>query len=214
MHVNLKLGLAFVVGLVVGGIATKKYTDYKFEQEYTVVEEELHSEPEEVIAEETLEESQFVEENIGKPLRINSVEDEEYVRLLDELRYIKEEEDAKDDLEELLEGTTDIPKPDIKIEPPYNISQADFEDIEAFESDELTYYADEYVTDSYGNPMSEEDVIRCIGPNFRDYFGTYMDDQIWVRNTELQMDYSVLKDLDRFVDVAPMKVRKEMGWID
>lgn len=210
MHTNLKLGISFVVGLIVGGVATKKYMDYKFEQEYSVVEE---STEEPIITEEVdfeeLPESEFKPENVGKP-RINSVDDEDYITLLNELGYIKEEEDAKHEIEYIIEGTTDIERPNLEIVPPYNISQDEFEDIEAFESDEFTYYQDGYVTDSYGIPMDPEEVLKCLGPDFKNYFGTYMDDQIWVRNTELEMDYSVILDLENFEDIAPPRIKKLM----
>ena len=57
-------------------------------------------------------------------------------------------------------------------------------------SEEYTYYADGYVTDSQGLPVSPEDVIRCIGTEFPNWFGTYEDDQIWIRNDELRIDFS------------------------
>ena len=87
---------------------------------------------------------------------------------------------------------------------PYNIPPEEYEVYcEAdglWNSEEYTYYADGYVTDSQGLPVSPEDVIRCIGTEFPNWFGTYEDDQIWIRNDELRMDFSVVRDLDNFAD--------------
>ena len=98
---------------------------------------------------------------------------------------------------------------------PYNIPPEEYEVYcEAdgtWNSEEYTYYADEYVTDSQGLPVSPEDVIRCIGTEFPNWFGTYEDDQIWIRNDELRMDFSVVRDLDNFVDIADARLKRLAG---
>ena len=98
---------------------------------------------------------------------------------------------------------------------PYNIPPEEYEVYcEAdgtWNSEEYTYYADGYVTDSQGLPVSPEDVIRCIGTEFPNWFGTYEDDQIWIRNDELRMDFSVVRDLDNFVDVADARLKRLAG---
>ena len=98
---------------------------------------------------------------------------------------------------------------------PYNIPPEEYEVYcEAdgtWNSEEYTYYADGYVTDSQGLPVSPEDVIRCIGTEFPNWFGTYEDDQIWIRNDELRMDFSVVRDLDNFVDIADARLKRLAG---
>ena len=98
---------------------------------------------------------------------------------------------------------------------PYNIPPEEYEVYcEAngtWNSEEYTYYADGYVTDSQGLPVSPEDVIRCIGTEFPNWFGTYEDDQIWIRNDELRMDFSVVRDLDNFVDIADPRLKRLAG---
>ena len=98
---------------------------------------------------------------------------------------------------------------------PYNIPPEEYEVYcEAdgtWNSEEYTYYADGYVTDSQGLPVSPEDVIRCIGTEFPNWFGTYEDDQIWIRNDELRMDFSVVRDLDTFVDIADARLKRLAG---
>ena len=98
---------------------------------------------------------------------------------------------------------------------PYNIPPEEYEVYcEAngtWNSEEYTYYADGYVTDSQGLPVSPEDVIRCIGTEFPNWFGTYEDDQIWIRNDELRMDFSVVRDLDNFVNIADARLKRLAG---
>ena len=98
---------------------------------------------------------------------------------------------------------------------PYNIPPEEYEVYcEAdgtWNSEEYTYHADGYVTDSQGLPVSPEDVIRCIGTEFPNWFGTYEDDQIWIRNDELRMDFSVVRDLDNFVDIADARLKRLAG---
>ena len=98
---------------------------------------------------------------------------------------------------------------------PYNIPPEEYEVYcEAdgtWNSEEYTYYADGYVTDSQGLPVSPEDVVRCIGTEFPNWFGTYEDDQIWIRNDELRMDFSVVRDLDNFVDIADPRLKRLAG---
>lgn len=98
---------------------------------------------------------------------------------------------------------------------PYNIPPEEYEVYcEAYgtwNSEEYTYYADGYVTDSQGLPVSPEDVTRCIGTEFPNWFGTYEDDQIWIRNDELRMDFSVVRDLDNFVDIADARLKRLAG---
>ena len=98
---------------------------------------------------------------------------------------------------------------------PYNIPPEEYEVYcEAdgtWNSEEYTYYADGYVTDSQGLPVSPEDVIRCIGTEFPNWFGTYEYDQIWIRNDELRMDFSVVRDLDNFMDIADARLKRLAG---
>lgn len=98
---------------------------------------------------------------------------------------------------------------------PYNIPPEEYEvycEAEGtWNSEEYTYYADGYVTDSQGLPVSPEDVIRCIGTEFPNWFGTYEDDQIWIRNDELRMDFSVVRDLDNFMDIADARLKRLAG---
>ena len=64
------------------------------------------------------------------------------------------------------------------------------------------------MTDETGTPCSPEDVLNALGDEFENWFGTYENDQVWVRNDRLHMDFSVIKDLDKYEDVCPARFRK------
>lgn len=219
MNSNLKLVLTFTSGILIGGLSVKLYIDYKQDKEYE--------------CDYDIEDDSYEERKKKREARIyHGVEEhktekekeefEEYERLLSTLDYMDDEEvidsvdkqtqDAiKEEMEEMLDGITDIESVDVEHKPPYNISQDLYEDIDAFDSDEYIVYADGYVVDSYGLPVDNDDVLKTLGPNFERFFGTYAEDQIWIRNPELQMDFSVIKDLDKFIDVASPRIRKLAG---
>nr|DAT35271.1 MAG TPA: protein of unknown function (UPF0154) [Caudoviricetes sp.] len=199
-----KTSLAFVAGAIVGGFVAKKYIEYKSQINDDVEYEEC--ETQEAITEEANDTSVENEETSNDEIKIRSIDDEAYKKLLADLQYSVEKE-AEDFIERTiprLEEVRDTSKP-------YNITPDEFEEIDEYDSDEYTYYADGYVTDSYGMPISDEDILNTIGEDFDTYFGSYDDDQIWIRNERLRMDFSVVRDIDRFVDVAPPRIRRMVG---
>ena len=199
-----KTSLTFITGAIVGGFVTKKYIEYKSQINDEIEYEEC--ETHEDIAEEANDTSVENEKTNNEEIRISSVDDESYKKLLAELQYTVEKE-ADDFIERMIpkqEEVRDTSKP-------YNITPDEFEEIDEYDSDEYTYYADGYVTDSYGMPISDEDIFNTIGEDFDTYFGSYDDDQIWIRNERLRMDFSVVRDIDRFVDVAPPRIRRMVG---
>lgn len=199
-----KTSLAFVAGAIVGGFVTKKYIEYKSQINDEIEYEEC--ETHEDIVEEANDTSVENEETINEEIKISSVDDESYKKLLAELQYTVEQE-AEDFVERMIPKQEEVRD----TSRPYNISPDEFEEIDEYDSDEYTYYADGYVTDSYGMPISDEDIFNTIGEDFDTYFGSYDDDQIWIRNERLRMDFSVVRDIDRFVDVAPPRIRRMVG---
>lgn len=199
-----KTSLTFIAGAIVGGFVTKKYIEYKSQINDEAEYEEC--ETHEDIVEEANDTSVENEETNNEEIRISSVDDEAYKKLLADLQYSAEKE-ADDFIERMIpkqEEFRDTSKP-------YNITPDEFEEIDEYDSDEYTYYADGYVTDSYGMPISDEDILNTIGEDFDTYFGSYDDDQIWIRNERLRMDFSVVRDIDRFIDVAPPRIRRMVG---
>ena len=199
-----KTSLAFVAGAIVGGFVTKKYIEYKSQINDEAEYEEY--ETQETITEEVNDTSVENEETSNDEIKIRSVDDEAYKKLLANLQYSIEKE-AEDFIEKMIPRQDEVRD----TSKPYNIAPDEFEEIDEYDSDEYTYYADGYVTDSYGMPISDEDILNTIGEDFDTYFGSYDDDQIWIRNERLRMDFSVVRDIDRFVDVAPPRIRRMVG---
>lgn len=221
MNSYIKLALSFVSGALIGAIATKKYFEYKqnmecYEEEEEEEDEVLDRNDVSDIEKENEEEKEEKEERVMPSTResrveyhkIKTVNDAEYTRLLNELKYKQERETAEilgDDMlvEELYETDIDRSKP-------YRIDEEEFECLDDFDSSEFTYYADGYVTDSIGFPVLNEDIDQMIGIEFEKYFDEGVD-QVYVRNERLAMDFSIIRDLDNFVDVAPPRIKRMVG---
>lgn len=200
--------IAFAAGAIVGGIAVKKYIDYKNENAeheelipYDQLQAEQKIEKEEI--ETNMENDNgptgwepFAEEKHTIPSK------EEYERLLEDLKYRAAQE------AEEIEHQFDIPEDTSK---PYPIDACEFEALDDYESDDYTYYADGWVTDSYGLPVAKEDVENTLGDTLDKMFWDPSINEMWVRNERLKMDFSIVRDIDRLEDVANPRVRKLMG---
>ena len=211
----------FSIGFVSGILATAQYMKKQNEE----VEDEVEIESEKMPGGENPENNDIIE-------RIEEMteEFEEYEeRIKNEGYYVNEKTTVISESGDIMYDS-DRPDPPVcrydeegyemeeytvMADRPYNIPPEEYEVYcEAdgtWNSEEYTYYADGYVTDSQGLPVSPEDVIRCIGTEFPNWFGTYEDDQIWIRNDELRMDFSVVRDLDNFVDIADARLKRLAG---
>lgn len=225
--------LLFAAGFTVGCFATAKYIEYKnsLEEYEEVIDNDDVSEE---ISEKEQIENYIAAGRVDEEI-FDNVSQEEYSSILERLRYAdKAEAEYNDRVEEYSDSIPDWDDSDdddavdypssrydsngkemseitVSSTKPYNIPPEEFEVYDGYDSDELTYYKDGYVTDSQGFPMEEQDVVRYLGKDFESYFGTYDDNQIWVRNDRLKMDISVIRDLDNFVDVAPPRIRRLAG---
>lgn len=189
-----KIGVAFVAGLVVGAAAFKKYieTKYDFVDENEEVENdqiEETNQPEES-AEET-EEVIEVAEDIS----------DRYEEILAEMMY-KEEEETRELLGDNFKSEPFDP------EKPYRISAEDYMSDPDYDGDEFTYFSDGYLTDSTGIPMNDMDIERSVGLGFEVYFEDDSVDEVYIRNEQLKMEFNIVRDLDRFEDVAPPRIRR------
>ena len=211
----------FAIGFVSGILATKLYMKKQNEE----IEEEVEIESEKMPGGEIPENNDVIER-----MKEMTEEFEEYEeRIINEGYYVNEKTTVISESGDIMYDS-DRPDPPVcrydengyemdeytvMADRPYNIPPEEYEVYcEAngtWNSEEYTYYADGYVTDSQGLPVSPEDVIRCIGTEFPNWFGTYEDDQIWIRNDELRMDFSVVRDLDNFVDIADARLKRLAG---
>lgn len=211
----------FSIGFVAGILATAQYMKKQNEK----IEEEVEIESEKMPGGENPENNDVIER-----MEEMTEEFEEYEeRIKNEGYYVNEKTTVISESGDIMYDS-DRPDPPVcrydkegyemeeytvMADRPYNIPPEEYEVYcEAdglWNSEEYTYYADGYVTDSQGLPVSPEDVIRCIGTEFPNWFGTYEDDQIWIRNDELRMDFSVVRDLDNFVDIADARLKRLAG---
>ena len=211
----------FSIGFISGILATAQYMKKQNEE----IEEEVEIESEKMPGEENPENNNIIER-----MEEMTEEFEEYEeRIKNEGYYVNEKTTVISESGDIMYDS-DRPDPPVcrydeegyemeeytvMADRPYNIPPEEYEVYcEAdgiWNSEEYTYYADGYVTDSQGLPVSPEDVIRCIGTEFPNWFGTYEDDQIWIRNDELRMDFSVVRDLDNFVDIADARLKRLAG---
>ena len=211
----------FSIGFVAGILATAQY----MKKQNKEIEDEVEIESEKMPGGENPENNDVIER-----MEEMTEEFEEYEeRIKNEGYYVNEKTTVISESGDIM---YDSDKPDppvcrydeegyemeeytVMADRPYNIPPEEYEVYcEAdgtWNSEEYTYYADGYVTDSQGLPVSPEDVIRCIGTEFPNWFGTYEDDQIWIRNDELRMDFSVVRDLDNFVDIADARLKRLAG---
>lgn len=87
---------------------------------------------------------------------------------------------------------------------PYTVSPEDYGEIDDYETDSFTYYADGVVTDMDDNPLDDDEIEEKLGKSNLLKFGEYEDDAIFVRNEMLHKDYEVLKDERNFSDLNLM----------
>lgn len=73
---------------------------------------------------------------------------------------------------------------------PYVIMPEEFGDLDGYEAESLTYYADGVLTDNRDEPI--EDVENTVGNDFKSHFGEYEDDSVFIRNENLKTDYEIL----------------------
>lgn len=109
------------------------------------------------------------------------------------------------DVEKFEEGGTDDMD---DVEGPFVISPEEFDELDEFDVQSLTYYADGVVTDEYGNVLDAEEIEDTIGADFYKHYGDYEYDEysVYVRNESHGCDYEILKDLRNYHDVFPYTV--------
>lgn len=222
--------LIFSAGFCVGCMATNKYLN-KLNEEY---EREYDEPKEDEYEEEDDENMTFKEYFEGETGRKYTGEenDDEYERVRDRYDTITNSinatneafEHCRDDVDPLDEsprynGRDDLEADEVAFETradvgystPYFIDEDEFESLDDYESDEYTMYADGYITDSYGMPMDPNETEELFGPNFASLFEAKDEDQVYVRNEQLRMDFSIIRDLDNFEEVAPVRIRRLIG---
>ena len=82
---------------------------------------------------------------------------------------------------------------------PYVICPEEFGEMDEYETESLTYYADGVLTDDFDNEI--EDVDDLVGEESLSTFGDYEDDSVFVRNDKYKTDYEILLDDRKFSEI-------------
>lgn len=67
---------------------------------------------------------------------------------------------------------------------------------EGFESEELMYYADGILVNENDEIIENPDSL--VGSNFKDHFGDYEDDSVYIRNFTDKIDFCILKSMKTY----------------
>ena len=193
MGENIKNVLLFTAGLVVGSVVTWKMTKDKYEQwandEIRMMREYYNRKEKEYYEEEDLDEEPIEAE--VRTERNTKPDLTEYTSRLNESGYTDYSEISKKDEKE------EDDESDME-EKPYVISPEEFGDFDDYETIELTYYKNGYVTDDQDILMSNDEVEEAIGWNNITRMGEYEEDALHVRNEKRKTDYEILQVFDDY----------------
>lgn len=146
--------------------------------------------------------------------RYNASEKEFYARKYDE-RKPKEEEKEEQKVEEPKHTITEKPdiheyarilaeqrysNKDVKVENSHIISKREFEESE-YDAEALIYYADGVLAyETTDEVVDNADEI--VGTEFKDHFGEYEDNTVFVRNDEEQTDFEIIRYDQKYKEVS------------
>lgn len=177
--------LWFAAGAAIGALATNHFFKTKYERLY---QEEVES----------------VKRAFSEPPQAEPVEDSTEEALVNE--PTPEEVEAYNEIINTQGYSTGAAAPvdpigkEVKgVRKPYVIPPMEFDTKDDYEVYSLTYYADGVLVDEQGNPI--EDVEGMVGRESLTHFGEYEEDAVHVRNDDMQCDFEILRDLDKYSDV-------------
>lgn len=175
MHNGIKYTLIFSCGAAVGVAASWKIFETKYnrilDEERIAIKDYYKNK-----YEKSSEPTEAVDENPETP-----VEDEEIIVKTEYKKLINDY---------VGEGGSDA----MEFTKPRILSPAEFGDIENYETETLTYYANDVLTDDWGNII--EDPEDLVGTDFMHHFDVYEDDPdtVYVRNEKYRADYEICRD--------------------
>jgi hypothetical protein len=79
-----------------------------------------------------------------------------------------------------------------EVEKPYVIEPQEFGELDDYDTNELTYFADGVLADDAMEIV--DDVESIVGADFADHFGDYEPDSVYIRNDMRKRDYLILAD--------------------
>lgn len=193
MNSTLSKVIIFAAGAAIGSAVTWKLVKGKYErvasEEIAEMREYYRKKQESV---EVTNESVEPEESIVKIDKVNRAEYENIANRYSG-SYKSEEKGGEDDMED-----------DDK---PYVIAPETFGEIDDYDTETLTYYADGVLEDDQGHVIEDPDDL--VGKDFADHFGEYEDDAVHVRNDKYHTYYEILQDTRTYEEATSFNSHKD-----
>ena len=188
---NGKIIFAFALGAAAGFVASWKYNETKYKK---IADDEIESVKEMFVADTT--------ENTPDENSADEPKEEQY----EQLTFDESERNEYEDIVKK-QGYVDYSKTkkeeeggDTMSDEPYVISPDEFGELDDYETNSLTLYADGILADDGDDAI--EDIEGTVGEDSLNHFGEYEDDSVFVRNDRLKTDYEILLDTRRYADVV------------
>lgn len=194
----------FAAGVIVGNIVTAELIRAKYRK---LADEEINSYKEyyaskHVAKDDSTEEaSDEISEESTDEVVEESNNLKEYSNVLKNAGYIPNESE-KNIIKE--EPVTVEDECNFIIIPPEELGEIEETTGEKFDVVTLVYYADNVML-YYDDQHQVDDIEHLVGTEFRDHFGEYEDDAVYVRNMRNQTDYEIIKDDDKYYDIFDRK---------
>lgn len=184
---KLGIAIAFLAGVGLGGFATYKFVKEKYEK---IAQEEIDSVKERYSGKAESSEERTEEEMTQKKeaeMARQKPDINEYAKMVSNHGYTNY---SNSEVEKPVNSAIEYISPD------------EFGDDEDYDKISLTYYSDGILTDDCDEVV--EDFVDIVG-NFTTHFGEFEDDAVYVRNTEREAYYEILRDYRKFADISTME---------
>jgi hypothetical protein len=197
--------LMFIAGAAVGAAVAVKIVQKKYEKR---ANEEIESVREYYASKK----SEKVKEEIKKLDEIKALDGEEkidaYLKVLEDSGYVSRE--LEEQTTEKKEIVTVERKSDTALISPEELGELVEEYDRCFDIVTLVYYADNVMV-YHEDEHLVDDIDDLVGTEFRDHFGDYENDAVFVRNFRNETDYEIIRDEDKYYDIWPKERGEEDG---
>jgi hypothetical protein len=197
--------LMFIAGAAVGAAIAVKIVQKKYEKR---ANEEIESVREYYASKK----SEKVKEEIKKLDEIKALDGEEkidaYLKVLEDSGYVSRE--LEEQTTEKKEIVTVERKSDTALISPEELGELVEEYDRCFDIVTLVYYADNVMV-YHEDEHLVDDIDDLVGTEFRDHFGDYENDAVFVRNFRNETDYEIIRDEDKYYDIWPKERGEEDG---
>ena len=182
---NKLMGLfVFSAGVAVGYAVSWRYLKDKYEQ---LAQEEIDS-----VKEKFSHRKQVVQKEDESEDEVTEPDTKEYATKVSELGYTNYSNIEKQETK----GSEPV-----KENRPYVITPEEFDEIDGYGIESLTYYADGVLTTDGDEVLEDAEIDYLIGTDSLTHFGEYEDDSVFVRNDTTKCDYEILRDVRNYTDV-------------